>query len=165
MIAFSSHRSAVGRLALRSSKRPLGEQSIGREENQQMQRRPERFGSPRLQMCLLVAITGVVGFVASYALLQAGLTEMWSRYFTAFGIAYWVFLFLLWLSLRSRANDCTDVLDLSEPFPAYDRSARFQPEDSAVKAVISEVVAQAERSLGRLKSPWIPILENPSAEP
>ena len=65
----------------------------------------ERDGFPRLQMCLLVTITGATGFVASFTLLQVGFTEMWLRYLISFGIAYLMFLLLLWLWLRTRADD------------------------------------------------------------
>ena len=65
----------------------------------------ERDGYPRLQMLLLVTITGAAGFVASYALLRLGLTEMWLRYLAAFGLAYLVFLALL----PSRGSGCHDA--------------------------------------------------------
>jgi hypothetical protein len=72
----------------------------------------ERDGYPRLQMLLLVAITGASGFVGSYLLLQIGLTEMWVRYLVAFAVAYLVFLWLLWLWMRTRAEDYADFADL-----------------------------------------------------
>lgn len=72
----------------------------------------ERDGFPRLQMLLLVATTAGSGFVASYLLLQAGLTEMWVRYLAAVGVAYLVFLGLLWLWMRTRVEDYVDVPDL-----------------------------------------------------
>lgn len=75
--------------------------------------RIERDGFPRLQMLLIVAITGAAGFLASYSLLRAGLTAMGLRYACALGIAYLVFLFLLWLWLRTSASDYTDIPDVS----------------------------------------------------
>ena len=70
----------------------------------------ERDGFPRLQMFLLVTLT----FVASYILLHSGFVEMWLRYLASFGVAYLMFLFLLWLWLRTRAEDYTDLLGISE---------------------------------------------------
>lgn len=68
-----------------------------------------RESFPRLQMFLLVALTGGAGFMASYLLLHAGLVQMWLRYLAALGIAYAVFLGLLWLWLRTRAADYLDI--------------------------------------------------------
>ena len=78
----------------------------------------EREGLPRLQMSLLVALTGISGFAASYALLHAGLTEMWLRYLASFAIAYLTFLLLLWIWLRTRAADYADIPDLSNAIPS-----------------------------------------------
>ncbi len=69
----------------------------------------ERDGFPRLQMFLLVALTGASGFVASYLFLHAGIVEMWVRYLAAFGVAYLFFLLLLWLWLRTQAEDYVDL--------------------------------------------------------
>lgn len=73
----------------------------------------ERHSFPRLQMTLLVAITGASGLAASYGLLHMGLLTMWSRYLVAFGIAYLVFLALLWLWLRTKLDDYGDLPHLS----------------------------------------------------
>lgn len=68
----------------------------------------ERDGFPRVQMFLLVALTGGAGFLASFMMLHAGVVEMWLRYLLAFGAAYIVFLLLLWLWLRTSADQYCD---------------------------------------------------------
>lgn len=75
-------------------------------------RRLQREGFPRLQMALLVALTGGAGFLASFALLHAGVHGMAWRYPLALGVAYLFFLFLLWLWLRTRASDWLDLPNL-----------------------------------------------------
>ncbi len=74
----------------------------------------ERDSFPRLQMMLLVLLTAGSGLLASFALLHAGLTHMGWRYGAAFLLAYGVFLGLLWLWLRTRAEDYTDIPDLMD---------------------------------------------------
>ena len=78
-----------------------------------MRQQLERHSFPRLQMSLLVGITGAAGFVASFVLLHAGLLTMWVRYLAAFAVAYGVFLALLWLWLRTKLDDYLDLPDLS----------------------------------------------------
>ena len=78
-----------------------------------------RQSFPRLQMLLLVSLTGAVGFVASFTLLRLGLTEMWLRYLAAFSFAYLAFLGLLWLWLRTRAEDFIDIPDVSGMSPTH----------------------------------------------
>lgn len=68
----------------------------------------EREGYPRMQMGLIVALTGAAGFAASFGLLHAGLFTMALRYPLALGIAYLFFLFLIWLWLRTSASDWVD---------------------------------------------------------
>jgi hypothetical protein len=83
---------------------------------QRLQNALKRESYPRLQMALLVSITGAIGFIASYALLSGGLSVMWIRYLAAFGIAYLVFLGLLWLWIHLSTKDHTGV-DLFQLVP------------------------------------------------
>lgn len=72
---------------------------------------------PRLQMSLLVALTGGAGLLASFLLLHsAGVEAMHLRYPAAVGCAYLAFLFLLWLWLRTKADDYLDgSIDIPDP--------------------------------------------------
>jgi len=60
-------------------------------------------------MFILVTLTGLAGFGASVAMLAAGVETMALRYMLAMGIAYIVFLLLLWIWLRTSAGDYQDV--------------------------------------------------------
>lgn len=73
-----------------------------------MRARLLRDGFPRLQMFILVSLTGLAGFAASAAMLAAGIDTMALRYTLAMGIAYSVFLLLLWLWLHTSAADYID---------------------------------------------------------
>jgi hypothetical protein len=61
-----------------------------------------RRGLPRLQMSIVVALTGAAGFLSSYTMLELGLDSMAVRYPLAVGIAYGAFLLLLrtWLYIQ-----------------------------------------------------------------
>lgn len=87
----------------------LRESTIGR-----LSERLQATGFPRLQMLLLVALTGGAGFLASAFLLHRGVERMLLRYPLAIALAYGVFLILLWLWLRTSADDYTDVPDLPD---------------------------------------------------
>ncbi|MCE3263958.1 MAG: hypothetical protein K0R43_3037 [Pseudoduganella sp.] len=67
-----------------------------------------RDGFPRIQMFILVSLTGLAGFGASVAMLGAGLDGMALRYVLAVGVAYSVFLLLLWLWLHTNTSDYLD---------------------------------------------------------
>ncbi|MCE3603686.1 hypothetical protein LXA47_08705 [Massilia sp. P8910] len=69
----------------------------------------ERDSYPRLQMLLLVTLTGAAGFLASFLLLLAGLRSMWLRYPASIAVAYVAFLVLLWIWLRVRGGDIGDI--------------------------------------------------------
>jgi hypothetical protein len=71
-------------------------------------------GMPRLQMCVIVLATGLVGLLASFALLHLGLAWMWLRYPLAILVAYGAFLGLLrlWLWLHQPDSSRADLADL-----------------------------------------------------
>jgi hypothetical protein len=83
--------------------------------------RSESF--PRLQMMLLVALTGGFGLLASFSLLRLGLESMAVRYPLALALAYLFFLLLIWLWLRTNAEDYVDVPDPSGLIPRGGTSA------------------------------------------
>lgn len=68
-------------------------------------------------MSLLVTITGASGFVTSFLLFHAGLHEMSLRYLLACIVAYMAFLLLLWLWLRTKAEDYADIPDAANALP------------------------------------------------
>lgn len=95
---------------------------IRHQEVQRVRSQLETFGFPRLHMFVLVALTGMAGFMASALFLSGGMLTMWSRYLAAFGIAYVAFLCLLWLWLRTRAEDWSDFPDISTTLPDLPQS-------------------------------------------
>jgi hypothetical protein len=78
----------------------------------------ERNSFPRLQMLLLVMLTGLSGFIASYALLHMGIVTMWLRYLVTFAFAYLMFLGFLWCWLRTQPDQCTEFPDISGLSPS-----------------------------------------------
>jgi hypothetical protein len=78
--------------------------------------RIRRFASPRLQMAVMVAGTGVAGFFASVLLLHLGLHALWLRYGLAVGVAYVVFLLFCWLWILWRRGELEggDVPDVAD---------------------------------------------------
>lgn len=88
---------------------PRPNPNFRQREIDRLRLRIEQDDFPRLKMMLIVGLTGAGGFLASYAALTAGLTAMTLRYPLAVGIAYLVFLFLLWLWLRTSAEDYVDL--------------------------------------------------------
>lgn len=83
-----------------------------------LKRRLEHDGFPRVQMSLIVGLTGVAGLLFSFILLQLGVTSMALRYPLALLLAYGAFLVLLWLWLRTKADDYVDVPDFSGLVPS-----------------------------------------------
>lgn len=70
----------------------------------------QRRGWPRLQMALIVALTGAAGFLASHLLRVAGIDAMLLRYPMAVVLAYGVFLLLMWIWIRWRWDNVLDGL-------------------------------------------------------
>ena len=98
-------------------------QPLRTQEIHRLRDKLEREGFPRLQMLLLVIVTGAVGFLASYVLLTAGLGEMWLRYLIALGIAYLVFLLLLWIWLKTSTKDYGESPDVTDLMPTLGRDS------------------------------------------
>jgi hypothetical protein len=73
-----------------------------------------RLAWPRLQMMLVVALTGATGFLSSFLLLRAGFDALGPRYMLSVAIAYGAFLTLLWGWLRLRHWDVSNVPDLTD---------------------------------------------------
>lgn len=69
-----------------------------------------RDSFPRIQMFILVSLTGLAGFGASAGMLAAGVDAMALRYTLTMGVAYIVFLLLLWIWLRTSAADVLDFV-------------------------------------------------------
>lgn len=78
-----------------------------------IKRRLEHDSFPRIQMSLIVGLTGAAGLLFSFVMLQLGVTSMALRYPLALLMAYGVFLVLLWLWLRTKAEDYVDIPDFS----------------------------------------------------
>jgi len=83
-----------------------------------LKRRLEQDAFPRIQMSLIVGLTGAAGLLFSFLMLEAGVTSMALRYPLALLAAYGVFLLLLWLWLRTKAEDYVDIPDLSGLVPS-----------------------------------------------
>jgi hypothetical protein len=77
----------------------------------EMQARLQAQSWPRVQMSLIVAFTGLAGLLLSAVLLRAGVTSMVWRYPLVTVLAYGAFLGLLWLWMRTRSDDWSDVAD------------------------------------------------------
>lgn len=69
---------------------------------------------PRLQMMLLVMLTGASGFIASVVMLAVGMQRMGLRYLLACCVAYACFLGLLWIWIHWRKGDHVDLPHLPD---------------------------------------------------
>lgn len=81
----------------------------------------QRHSYPRLQMALIVALTGGIGFLASFTLLHLGMNGMALRWPLALGLAYAGFLGLLGLWLRWQAHGGDDLSALPDLMPGAGR--------------------------------------------
>lgn len=105
----------MGRNPLRKMPRPL--HFTRSHAILRLKRRLEQNAFPRIQMSLIVGLTGAAGLLFSFLMLEAGVTSMALRYPLALLAAYGVFLLLLWLWLRTQAKDYVDIPDLSGLVP------------------------------------------------
>ncbi len=92
-----------------------------------LNRKIQQAGFPRLQMLFLVTITAASGFIASFSMLHNGVRSMPWRYLLACMVAYAVFLLLLWLWLRTKAEDYTDIPDLGNALPSPGNGGEGHP--------------------------------------
>ena len=90
-------------------------------------RQLERDSFPRLQMSLIVGVTGGAGLLVSFLLLQSGMGSMAIRYPFALAVAYLVFLLLLWAWLRAKEDDFTDIPGLSDAVPNFNGGGYSTP--------------------------------------
>ena len=72
-------------------------------------------GFPRFVILLILVIAGLTAFGFSALALNGGLDDMAVRYFVATIVGYAVFLLLIrvWIALRRRESDITDLPDIS----------------------------------------------------
>lgn len=73
----------------------------------------QRHGWPRIQMAMMVAATGGIALLTSWALRQVGLTDMTWRYPLSLAVAWLGFLGLLGLWVRWNADDWGQALDVA----------------------------------------------------
>ena len=72
-----------------------------------------RKSMPRVQVSLILLLTGLAGFLVSFSLLHFNLLQMWVRYPIAILMAYGVFLVLLRLWLWAQGREMKVELDPS----------------------------------------------------
>jgi hypothetical protein len=84
-----------------------------------LKRRLEQDAFPRIQMSLIVGLTGAAGLLFSFLMLEAGMTSMALRYPLALLAAYGVFLLLLWLWLNNQRDQARIIsrAEISSAWP------------------------------------------------
>ncbi|HUF03208.1 MAG TPA: hypothetical protein VMM38_03450 [Aridibacter sp.] len=75
---------------------------------------------PRVQMALILSLTGLTGFATSFILFKLGLTLPWIRYPLAIAVAYAAFLGLLylWISYHRNKGDLDLLSGIDAPIDA-----------------------------------------------
>jgi hypothetical protein len=93
-----------------------------------MERHLLRSGAPRLQLTVLVLMTGLIGLFTSACLLHLGMETMTPRYVISVAVAYGSFLVLVWLWItcqqrrrnrvakKSRSKRISGATTEQEPF-------------------------------------------------
>jgi hypothetical protein len=104
-------------------------------------------------MFFLIAAAGGSAFVASYALLHAGVAEMWLRYPLALSIAYALFLALLWLWMKTKPEHYDSAPDLANAFPTRGPSEAAAGASEAGGGAASAVEIGAGALSGELALP------------
>ena len=72
---------------------------------------------PRVQMMIILLLTGCAGFLSSFLMLHSGIAQMWMRFPLAILAAYVAFLLLLrlWIAIHSPRDNFDLNSDLSLP--------------------------------------------------
>lgn len=80
-------------------------------------RQLNRLFLPRVQMTIILFLTGLFGFLTSFILLKAGLSQMWLRYSLSISAAYGIFLVLLriWIAIQNSEK----IYDLNIDLPSF----------------------------------------------
>ena len=87
--------------------------TVSKRRARTLARIQRRLAWPRLQMMLVVALTGAAGSLSSFILLRTGVEALPPRYLLSVAIAYATFLTLLGLWVRLRRWEIGDAPDLS----------------------------------------------------
>lgn len=95
---------------MRHGRQPVSLPGSRNAETMRARRQLQHHGWPRLQMALIVVLTGAAGFLASHVLRLAGMDAMLLRYPLAVLMAYGVFLLLMWIWIRWRWDAVADGL-------------------------------------------------------
>jgi hypothetical protein len=114
-------------------------------------------------MFFLASLTGLAGLTSSFVLLHGGVDTMLMRYPLAVGCAYLVFLFLLWLWLRTKADD---YVDGPTDFPQFGSSGEARRPGLTTSWCFAGGMAVAVlRKLpdGRIALPSLPQVDIPAA--